>query len=259
MSVIRTDQWLLDSYDQPMDICKKLKLYFEGASAIEIYEYLAMNGMYQPEEDEKKVIKTLQNNRVWELVQNEQRRLQKEWDGPDVPVFIFPSDTTNPEFNREFNSMAGLAFKDKLFLFIAGHHSGMNIKSLFTHEYNHVCRLAKWQKHEEHYVLLDTIILEGLAENAVRERLGEKFTAKWTVKYSDEELERLWKTLVLPNRSIINSHPKHNEILFGFRHYPKMLGYCIGYYLVRQFIKEKKLTSKDLLPLDSTEIARILY
>ena len=61
---------------------------------------------------------------------------------------------------------------------------------MFTHEYNHVCRLSKFQKSEEDYVLLDSIILEGLAENAVRERLGEEFLATWTSYYSNEELKK---------------------------------------------------------------------
>lgn len=256
MSVINTDKWLLKLYDRPIEMCKKLEACFEGAAAAEIYEYLNMNGMYDPSGDGKKVIKTLQKNRVWEVVQSEEQKLQKEWDGPNIPIFIFPSDSANPDFYREFNGKSGLAFQDKLFLFIAGHNSEREIKSLFTHEYNHVCRLSKFPKHEDDYVLLDTIILEGIAENAVRERLGEEFISKWTKNYSDEELDTLWRTIVQPNQNMLKSHYKHHELLYGLGHYPKMLGYCVGYYLVKQFLKDKKLTSKDLLHMEASHIAQ---
>lgn len=257
MSIISTDKWLIKSYDRPIEMCKKLEDYFEGASASEIYEYLSMSGMYHPLENGKKVIQTLKQNRVWEVVEKEKRKLQKEWDGPNIPIFIFPSHTADPEFNRVFNGKAGLAYHDKLFLFIAGHNSEKEIKSLFTHEYNHVCRLSKFQKHEDNYVLLDTIILEGIAENAVRERFGEDFISKWTNNYSDEELENLWKTFVLPNRNIQKNHPKHEQLLYGIGNYPEMLGYCVGYYLVKQFLVEKKLTTKDLMPMEPAKIALI--
>lgn len=257
MSVIRTDEWLLECYHQPIAICERLLDHFEGASASEIYDNLVMSGMYQPSRNGDMIIQKLKNNGVWENVQNEKQKLQKEWQGPDVPIFIFPSDSSNSQFKQEFNGKSGLAFKDKLFLFVAEDNSEAEIRALFTHEYNHVCRLSKFHKHENHYVLLDTIILEGLAENAVRERFGEKHMARWVSYYSNEELEKMWKTLVQPNRNISNANRKHDELLYGLLHSPKMLGYCTGYYLVKKYLDVKELTCKDLLKMDSAEIASI--
>ncbi len=44
-------------------------------------------------------------------------RTPKEWDGPDVPIFIFPADATNRSLQREFGGKSGVAFRDQLFLF----------------------------------------------------------------------------------------------------------------------------------------------
>jgi uncharacterized protein YjaZ len=158
---------------------------------------------------------------------------------------------------RDQNGKSGLAFKDKLFLFLSDQNSDNEIRALLVHEYNHVCRLAKNGKQEENYVLLDSIILEGLAENAVRELVGEEYLAKWTSYYTEGQLNQMWKKIIYPNRNIPKSHPKHQEFLYGFRLLPKMLGYCVGYYLVKNYLEEHERTSSDLFPLDSATIANV--
>ncbi|MCQ6275510.1 DUF2268 domain-containing protein [Bacillus sp. V3B] len=259
MSVVRTDKWLLNLYDKPIEMCEKIEEYFDGARASEIYHYLTLHGMYRPLQNGNKLVRSLQENKVWEIVHKEKRKLQNMWEGPDVPVFIFPSDINNRKIKRDFNGKSGLAFQDKLFLFISEDNEETEIKALLTHEYNHVCRLAKLQKKEEDYVLLDTIILEGLAENAVRERLGKEFVSTWTSYYSNEELDRIWKKLVCPNRNILKADRKHQDILFGLGYYPKMSGYCVGYYLVKNYIEANSLTSKDLLSIEATHIAQLNF
>src|SRR5699024_12493116 len=102
---------------------------------------------------------------VWEIIEREKNILQKKWQGPNVEIFIFHVDTNNPKIDKVTGGKSDLAFKDKLFLFISSKHTKNEIKSLFTHEYNHICRLENYSKKEANYVLLDTIILEGLAEN----------------------------------------------------------------------------------------------
>lgn len=215
MSVIRTNRWLLNSYEKPIELCKRLKAQFEdGVKASEIHHYLTMYGMYRhPVANGNELIKKLQQNNIWEIIKKEEEYLQEIWEGPDIPVFTFPSDPDNQKIKLELNRKSGIAFGDKLFLFISEHNKENEIRALFTHEYNHVCRLAKYHKKEEDYVLLDTIILEGLAENAVRERLGEESMATWTTYYSDRELARLWNNLVLPNKDVLRSEGKHEDIL----------------------------------------------
>lgn len=257
MSVISTDKWLVDLYEQPIKICEKIKDYFDDAQAYEIYDYLTLHGMYRPFKNGKEQVRKLQENKAWKIVQDENERLQQMWEGPDVPVFIFPSDINNRRINIDLNGKSGLAFKNKLFLFISENTLEKELRSLFTHEYNHVCRLFKFQKSEENYVLLDTIILEGLAENAVFERFGEAFISTWTSYYSTDELEKIWNNLVYPNRNILKTDLKHQQILYGLGSYPKMAGYCVGYFLVEKYIKENRLTSNDLLYVPTDKIAHL--
>jgi len=257
MSVIRTDKWLMVLYEQPIKLCEKIKDYFDGAQAYEIYDYLHLHGMYRPFKNGIEQVTKLQENKVWEIVQDEKEQLQRLWEGPNIPVFIFPSDTTNPRIKIDFNGKSGLAFKDKLFLFISKDTLEKEVRSLLTHEYNHVCRLLRYKKSEEDYVLLDTIILEGLAENAVRERFGEEFIATWTSYYSTNQLEELWKNLVQPNKSRLKTDSKHLDILYGLYSYPKMAGYCVGYYLVKSYVEANNLSSNDLLNVPTDKIAQL--
>ncbi|MBY7142025.1 DUF2268 domain-containing protein [Virgibacillus sp. NKC19-3] len=248
MGVIRTDKWLLDLYDEPSELCEKLVAYFERVLASEIHEYLTMHGMYRtPSKNIEDLLKKLKNNNVWKTVHKEKQYLQEEWDGPDVPIFIFPSDTNNQRLIQDSNGKSGLAFSDKLFLFISEENDEEEIRALFTHEYHHVCRLSKYPVNIKDFVLLDTIILEGLAENAVREGFGEKLTASWTSYYSNQQLEKMQNKLVIPNKSIQQTNPRHQRILYGLGLYPKMAGYCVGYHIVKAYMEANKKTTKDVL------------
>ncbi len=224
-----------------------------GATAPEIYDYLKMHGMYRTTSES--ILEKLPKN-VWSKVQKEYAVLQKEWSGPQIPIFIFPADETNPKIKREFNGKSGLAFKDKLFLFFSSHNTDSEIKAVLTHEYNHVCRLKKYKKNEAEFTLLDTVILEGLAENAVREQCGSTNLAGWTKYYSDEELQKIVQQLIIPNRNLKRNERKHSDLLYGKRFYPTMAGYCAGYYLVRNYLESNNQQTKTILGMDSREFVK---
>ena len=61
-----------------------------------------------------------------------------------------------------------------IFLFVCGRNSLEELKALLAHEYHHICRLHQIETKETEYTLLDTMIMEGLAEQAVTERYTEK-------------------------------------------------------------------------------------
>lgn len=258
MTVIRTDEWLMEHYEQPLKICKKLKSLFPNASEDEIHHHLIQFGMYEKADRGKEGIEQWKQMNAWKIVQNEEKKLKKLWNGPDIPIFIFPSAANNRRLLREYNGKSGLTFKDKLFLFISEHNSKQEIRALFTHEYNHAARISKINKAEKDFVLLDHIIMEGLAEHAVKERVGQDYLANWTRFYTDVQLERIWKGLIFPNRKLYADHPKHPNILYGLKWYPKMAGYCIGYYLVKEYVKKHYVSTKEMLSLPSEEIAGIV-
>lgn len=260
MPVINTNQWLKKWYHQPIAICERLTAYFKHATANQIYEYLRLHGMYHPHRHGQEQVANLQNNKVWEIVEKDFQALRKLWNGPDVPVFIFPVDSSDRKIQRDMNGKSGLAFKDKLFLFLSEQNTDMEIQALLTHEYNHVCRLTKYSKKEADYVLLDAVILEGLAETAVNERIGEKYLAKWTSYYTEAELDKMWDTLIKPNRNIANSDRRYQPFLYGTRQgLPNMLGYCVGYHLVKKYKEKSGLLVKDMLPLKTENIALAIY
>lgn len=256
MSVMDTDRWLQKLRNNPLKVCDRLREYFPGVTTIEICQHLTMHGMYQPPLKEEKV-KKLQKNDVWGIVRGLEYKLRKKWSGPDIPIFIFPSDSRNQELTRHFNGKSGLAFVDKLFLFVSEKNTENDIRALFIHEYNHICRLTKFKKKENDYTLLDTIILEGLAENAVFECLGEKYISEWATYYSDNELKKMWKQFILPSSQLSKNKQKHQQLLFGRGFYPNMAGYAVGYFLVQQYIKKNDTTSEELFGIPPEVIAQV--
>ncbi|WP_010651267.1 DUF2268 domain-containing protein [Oceanobacillus massiliensis] len=255
MSVIQTDKWLLEHYEDPIKLCEMLEDYFEGSPAEEIYEHLMMHGMYRPDKNGNGTIASLQKKEVWQTVAREIQLLKKLWDGPDIPVFIFPSDTGNQYLIRHFNGKSGLAFDNKLFLFLSPENHDREIIALLTHEYNHVCRMEKYKKEESDYTFLDSIILEGMAENAVAKRCGKELLAEWTAYYTDQELENMWKTYGTRSKKVRINTSKHQKLLYGLRSYPKMLGYCLGYYLVKEYVNNHNLSTRELLPVPSVQFS----
>ena len=213
--------------------------------------------MYISAKQGRALVKKLQTNKVWDISLNEMELLRRKWKGPSVPVFIFPSDSHNKVLIREFNGKSGLAYADKLFLFISPQNTETEIRAILAHEYNHVCRLNMFPKREDDCTLLDTIILEGLAEMAVAERFGKDFTSSWTSLYSDRQLAKFWKEFVYPNRNQLKETDIHEEVLFGLGRYPYMTGYAVGYYVVRNFLRGTNLQSVDLLTLPSSEVAQL--
>ncbi|MDW0109439.1 DUF2268 domain-containing protein [Sporosarcina aquimarina] len=260
MPVIDTDHWLMDFYQVPIELCNKMKPLFPDVSSKDILDYFRMHGMYQKSSHSgREVVRTMEQSNIWSIVDQEHKALKKKWKGPDVPIVILPSNTANQKLMTETKGKAGLAFSDKLILFVPATISEHELKALLIHEYNHVCRLWHLQKDEQLFTLLDSIILEGLAEHAVRERLGTAFISNWTNFYSNEQINRIWNKVILPDRKLNRSHPLHNQLLYGWNKFPKMAGYCVGYYLVENYLREKKIGIVDILGEESEVIANLSY
>lgn len=258
MTVMKTNEWLYEDYHDPIQLCKKIKPLFPSISAKEIYDYFRFHGMYhEPDIKGTTLVETMMKYDTWKIVETEFLALQKKWKGPDVPIIILPSNTKDKKLMKQTNGKAGLAFSDKLFLFVPERISEHELKALFIHEYNHVCRLWHTRKDENSYTLLDSIILEGLAEHAVRERLGDAFTAPWTNFHSNEKLIKFWQEIISPQKELLKSHPLHDRFLFGWNGIPRMAGYCVGYYLVGTYLKTNHLSIDEILNRNSEIISTL--
>jgi len=254
MSVIPTDEWLNQLIaNQKLNhknfedlqrsiICSRLVEIFIGGSLDEIQFELLQQGLFQSHE--KIDINKLKKQNVWEVVQKEFIYLKERWGGPNIPIYIFP--ITQEQTMTKKN---GVAYPNALFLYIGGLEK-QELKALFAHEYNHVCRLQYVNKSLDEVTLLDSLILEGLAECAVEEIYGDKWLAPWLRYYSLDKMLEIWKGHFLPQINIQGLN-NHVEFLYGGK-LPQWIGYCIGYEIVRTFIKNH--SSNKLHEKSSEEI-----
>ncbi|MGG3888309.1 DUF2268 domain-containing protein [Metabacillus fastidiosus] len=257
MTIISTDKWLKKNPDE-RKICKELVPYFHSLKEKEILNLLHSFGMYKNFSGLSHTIQELEERRIWSFVRKEADDLKEEWNGPDIPIFIFPTDERNKKIMREYKGRAGLAFKDKIFLFISPTVQKEDVKSLLTHEYHHTCRLAKLKKEESMFCLLDVIIMEGLAEYAVLERLSGEHLALWTSYYREEQAVRFLKNIILPNQFLKRDDHKFTEIMYGRGFYPKMLGYFVGFHIVKKYSEKTGRKTADMFEIDAAEFTRYL-
>ncbi|MFJ7981053.1 DUF2268 domain-containing protein [Lysinibacillus xylanilyticus] len=255
MSVIPTDEWLkelivsqrLNHSKNPEDLqrsilCGRLGEIFIGGSPDEIQFELQQQGLFKSHE--KIDINKLKKQKVWEVVQKEFIYLKERWSGPNIPIYIFPITQVQTITNKN-----GVAYPNAMFLYI-GELEKQELKALFAHEYNHVCRLQYLNKSLDEVTMLDSLILEGLAECAVEEIYGDKWLAPWLGSYSVDKMLEIWKGHFLPQINIQGLN-NHAEFLYGGK-LPQWIGYCIGYEIVRTYIKNH--SSSNLHGKSSKEI-----
>lgn len=266
MPVIATDRWLhrylknkigLLDYDlrlQKNIFGKNLMTYFSHSWHDQIHQHLLQNGLFLPDSSDEKTIQIMCANRFWEIAETELTQLKHEWNGPDIPVFIFPSNIRNDQLRVDLGGKSGLAHQDKMFLFICGTTSEKDLQALVTHEYNHVCRLNYLNLAEKNIRLLDAMILEGLAELAVLERFKKGFLATWTSLYPIEDAFVQWEKNFKSNLDVKKANTFHNELMYGNDTIPKWMGYNIGFHLVTSFAKKAEIDMNQMLQLPSKTI-----
>lgn len=224
-------------------ICNPLLDVFINASPEEIHYELLQNGLFEPYEIVN--IVELEEKGVWNTVQFEYERLKELWNGPEVPIYIFPITKINAISNKN-----GVAYRDAVFLFVSTELEQDELRALFAHEYNHVCRFHYLNKSFNDVTLKDSLLLEGLAECAVEELYGDKWLAPWLKLYTVEELMLIWQEHFLPSLDVQGLY-NHYEFLYGGQ-LPKWIGYCIGYEIVRTY--KKNFSTYELYVKSTDEI-----
>ncbi|MGE6260203.1 DUF2268 domain-containing protein [Heyndrickxia sporothermodurans] len=220
----------------------------------DFYEYLKFFGMYQPSKMSKNTFKSLKEINGWQKINKIYLKYKKLWDGPDIPIYIFPINFYNRNLIRNTNGKSGVTFKNKMFLFLSFTDDIKEWESLFVHEYNHVVRMNKMEKDVNDYTLLDSLILEGLAEYAVQEFCGEKYVNKWCKTYSEKQLKFYWNNDFKGKLDIKRNHPFHEPLLFGTKFVPVMMGYAIGYRMILEYSKNHDFTTMKGLSMLSEEL-----
>lgn len=227
MGIIRTNEWLAQEFDRPLSMMKKLQSPFTEVKPEQLYRHLQTHGMYKPNDQSKRAYNVLMEQDVWHKTEQLFTTYQKLWNGPDVPIYIFPLNTAQ----RATETKSGLAYKHSLFLFFNNRITEKEIEAVFIHEYHHVCRLHRLKNKKN--TLLDTMIMEGLAERTVEKYLGSELLANWTKIYRESEFKRLWTRYIEAHLLTKRSEPLHDRIMLGKFGIPPMLGYWSGYQLVK--------------------------
>ncbi|WP_042349505.1 DUF2268 domain-containing protein [Bacillus massiliigorillae] len=254
MGVENTREWLKEHSNSPLKLCSKLTPYFGDTTEEQVYEYLQGFGMYTSSSKVESDLETLVEKDVWSHIERLFNLYREKWNGADIPIFIIPHKRQS--FFSNGHHKSGLAFPDKLFLFLSPKTSMDDREALFVHEYHHVCRLINQKKKIDTYTLADSSVLEGLAEYTVQTIKGEKYLAPWTKQYSIEFLDRFWKAHFEENLTVTRKDRKHDQIMFGKGKYPAMIGYCMGYYLVDMYVQTHSFSVKKSFRLSSDEIIK---
>jgi uncharacterized protein YjaZ len=247
MAVINTRDLLESDFAKPSKIIEKYNTFISEPDPGQFYQYLKSHGMYTPSLRVKKDLGRLIDEDIWGRTKQIFKKYMQLWDGFDIPVFIFPYRESGG-WTRSRSNKSGLAFKDKLFLFVNSSISEKELEAVFVHEYHHVCRLNLLEKNSDKFTLLDSMIMEGLAEFAVSKHVGTEYLAHWTSLYSEKELLTHYQRYLKDRLQTTRTERLHDELLLGIKSYPTMLGYCMGYYLVN---KSKLLPVKQTFTISS--------
>ena len=250
IGVVETDKWLDNDFQTPLEICQRLSSSFGNDHAENIYKYLLDFGMYRPNRQTLTYLNELKRLNSWDVIEKLFSKYRKKWDGPDIPLYLLPMKSGGV-FDKVKNNKSGVSFIDKMFLFITPLHDEKEIEALFIHEYHHVCRLNQQKEKLANYTLLDSMILEGLAENAVAECCGDEYQAKWCTYYSSKEISQSWNRLIKSKLTSKKSSSIHDKILFGGHLYPPLLGYAVGYEIIQLYKHKQSLSLYDSFHLPS--------
>lgn len=244
MSVVRTDKWIKyflqdvqirSSQNNLYEAQKKwfvdpLTKRFNGEVTEQFHPFLLEQGLFLANEEDLADLETLAARPIWETVQSQFLHLKKLWGGPDLPIYLLP---VNKGINDP-SKKAGISFPFALFLFVGTHLNDQEIQSLVIHEYHHAVRLMHTNETEDSITLLESMYMEGLAERAVLEYVGNEQLAPWTSLYDDRFDKKWYKKWVAPHLER-KGRSAHRKYLYGDARLkiPPLLGYYVGYQLAK--------------------------
>ncbi|WP_018665224.1 DUF2268 domain-containing protein [Heyndrickxia acidiproducens] len=245
MSVIRTDEWLDKDFDRPEKMCRKIK---QGSQDPEdFYRYLQTFGMYRSSVRAKQIFLELKKAKAWDKISAYEKHYRKLWKGPEIDIYIFPIRPGKGLRFRPAREKSGLTLENAVFLFLAPVPDMKEWEALFVHEYHHAARMAKLKKPLSEYTLLDSIVFEGLAEHAVQEYCGAEYVSETSRLYTEQQKMRAWRRFFSENREMKKSERMHDQLLFGRKFVPNMMGYALGFFLISQFKKDHDFSTLKYL------------
>ncbi|WP_227936825.1 DUF2268 domain-containing protein [Alkalihalobacillus deserti] len=258
MGVVRTDKWL-DAYNYKWNkvktiqekvdcqrdvIIQPLRDLFETTDILGLHQYLLQMGLFHPEQSIDIEYEKWKEKVPWLIVQKQFNKLKKKWNGPDVKIYILPLTDQNQLLEEELGAKTGLTIEKGILLFIRSHTTTEDLLALITHEYHHVCRLAATKQSEDEMILLESMVMEGLAEKAVEEEIGASACATWTSRYDDRWKKEWYDRWLKPNLEL-KGRKSHIPFLYGseVNGIPLWLGYYAGYRIVNSAVSQTETTN----------------
>ncbi|MGP4069490.1 DUF2268 domain-containing protein [Halobacillus sp. B29] len=221
-------------------ICQPAQHPFDGLQEEEIQYLLLTYGLFNPDAWRRagKLVKKWKEGGLYEKLEKEYLYLKKMWNGPEVPVYLYPFQEGGSFLRESKENKGGVAFKEGLYLFYGDPVKEEDWKAVLAHEYNHVCRLTEKNVDMEHVTLLETLVIEGLGEYAVKEVYGKDYISPWTNQYTDKQLSKLWIDKFRGNLSN-RERESQMDFLYGNkkRGLPRWSGYQIGYKIIESYHK----------------------
>ncbi|WP_332689237.1 DUF2268 domain-containing protein [Halalkalibacter lacteus] len=247
MGVVRTDKWLRaytlkwnkaktlqEQFDCQRDVITwPLCEVFSTKDVAGLHQYLLQMGLFQPDQSIDLEYDRWKETLPWSIIQQQFHKLKEKWNGPDIKIYILPMNDQNTFLINELGGKTGLSLPHAIILFIQSTITKEDLLALITHEYHHVCRLQTIKQPEDSMTLLESLVMEGLAEFAVREEIGSRACASWTYRYDDVWNGEWFERWIRPNLQI-KGRKKHHPILYGSKEggIPLWLGYYAGYKMV---------------------------
>lgn len=254
MGIIRTNQWLKEDFDHLGIICEKLIPYFNDEDTDAIYRQLVRFGMYKPSRTTWNTYKSMESDKVWNKVQALYQNYRKKWSGPEIPIFVFPIDQVNSFWRKTVKNKSGVSYPDKMFLFLSQLEDKKELEALFIHEYHHVCRLNKLNKYLQDYSLLDSMIIEGLAEYAVYKHCGKKYLADWCNLYSEKQIGYFWNQYLKDHLNSKKTDRIHDALLYGQGRIPRLLGYAAGFSVVQEYYQKHDYAIRQTFSIPAEQL-----
>ena len=171
-------------------------------------------------------------------------------------IFVHPYLTT--EDDKVFDGVMAVAVYSCVFhLFVnLNEYSKKSIENTVAHELNHTIYYYHHYDDFNNYTLLDEILLEGLAEN-FREQYFDPEVSKWAGALTRDEAFNILNE----SKDILDSRDQKviKEFLFGNDKYQRWTGYSVGYWLVKEFIKNNSdLSWDEIMKVDPQKFLEVV-
>ncbi|UTR15362.1 DUF2268 domain-containing protein [Salipaludibacillus sp. LMS25] len=249
MKVHDSSTWVLNHYIKHQSIKKTFAPLLEKRpekSLDEWFRFLYEQGLLPVEKETKKAWFDWHKRVNKKELERFIKKMKTIFQGPDTDIIIFPLNMKHGIILEELDGKNGIAFPGFILAFWKETLPEIDQKALLLHEYHHASRLFHRGENERSISLLESMIMEGLAEWEVANHLGEDHMAPWAKNY-DRNMLLVWWKKVYHQYILLQGRHTYKSLLFGGeRHIPPLTGYKLGYDIVKTHLSNNEATLDSL-------------